>query len=330
MPWAMLGACVTLASSVKGLARRSKPAWMARNLLHYPALRGNAQLHRRYGIRRPVIGPICHRHIQQPAGEIPWLDRPDAKAALSADPDLSSFPELTQKSLFGWIDDGYMILPKFFDDAVDPINSSLDDLIDRGEASTNPRDRSRIMNPFLRSNEVSEALTNPELLRLLSFTLGKEVSLFQGMHFFVGSQQDAHSDFFHMSTEPIGYLIVIWVALEDVTPGSGPVYYYPGSHKLPYLMSEDLEARSGPLFVAKGKDEEYSRRLLAAVEQARIEPVEFLAEKGDVLVWHANLVHGGNSIERNGVTRRSLVAHYFARDVLCYHEVTERPALFPA
>lgn len=304
---------------------------MARNLVHYPALRRNRQLHRRYGIRRPVIGPISHRHIKRPAGEVPWLDRPGATAALSAHPDLASFPEPTRKSLLGWIDDGYMILPRFFDDAgIEAINSSLDDLIDRGEASTNPRDRSRIMNPFLQSSEVSDALADPELLRLLSFTLGKEVRLFQGMHFFVGSQQDAHSDFFHMSTEPIGYLIVIWVALEDVSPGSGPVYYYPGSHRLPYLMSEDLEARSGPFFVAKGKDEEYSRRLLAAVEQAGIEPVEFLAEKGDVLVWHANLVHGGNAIGRNGATRRSLVAHYFARDVLCYHEVTERPALLPA
>jgi ectoine hydroxylase-related dioxygenase (phytanoyl-CoA dioxygenase family) len=224
-----------------------------------------------------------------------------------------------------------MILPKFFDDAgVDAINSSLDGLIRSGEASTNPRDRRRIMNPFLQSREVSDALKNPELLRLLSFTLGKEVRLFQGMHFFVGSQQGAHSDFFHMSTEPIGYLIAIWVALEDVSPESGPVYYYPGSHKLPYLMSEDLEARSGPLFIAKEKDQEYTRRLRAAVERAGIEPVEFLAEKGDILVWHGNLVHGGNAIARNGATRRSLVAHYFARDVLCYHEVTERPALLPA
>jgi ectoine hydroxylase-related dioxygenase (phytanoyl-CoA dioxygenase family) len=278
-----------------------------------------------------VIGPVSHRHIKQPAEDVPWLDRPDAKTALAANPDLGSFPESTQKALSKWIDEGYMILPKFFDDAsVDAINSSLDGLIQRGEASTNPRDRRRIMNPFLQSREVSDALKDPDLLRLLSFTLGKEVRLFQGMHFFVGSQQGAHSDFFHMSTEPIGYLIAIWVALEDVSPESGPVYYYPGSHKLPYLMSEDLEARSGPLFIAKGKDQEYTGRLRAAVEQAGIEPVDFLAEKGDVLVWHGNLVHGGNAIARNGATRRSLVAHYFARDVLCYHEVTERPALLPA
>ena len=35
-----------------------------------------------------------------------------------------------------------------------------------------------------------------------------------------------------MTTEPLGYLIAIWVALEDVTPDSGPVYYYPGSHRI--------------------------------------------------------------------------------------------------
>jgi ectoine hydroxylase-related dioxygenase (phytanoyl-CoA dioxygenase family) len=327
----MLGDRMTLASSVKGLARRSKPAWMARNLLHYPALRGNAQLHRRYGIRRPVIGPICHRDITQPADEVPWLDRPNAKTALSAHPDLSSFPEAIQRSLFDWIDDGYMILPRFFDDArIEAINSSLKNLLESGEARTNPLAKSRIMNPFLQSNEVSGALRASELLRLLSFTLGREARLFQGMHFFEGSQQGAHSDFFHMSTEPVGYLIAIWVALEDVSPESGPVYYYPGSHRLPYLMSEDLDARSGLLFVAKDKDDEYKRRLIAGVEQATIEPVDFLAEKGDVLIWHANLVHGGNAIARNGATRRSLVAHYFARDVLCYHEVTERPALLPA
>jgi ectoine hydroxylase-related dioxygenase (phytanoyl-CoA dioxygenase family) len=144
-----------------------------------------------------------------------------------------------------------------------------------------------------------------------------------------GREQLAHSDTIHMTTYPLGYMAAAWIALEDIHPDSGPLVYYPGSHRLPYLMSEGLEARSGPLFIAEGKDQEYTRRLAAAVKDAGIEPVEFLADKGDVLVWHANLVHGGHSIERPGATRRSLVAHYFARDVLCYHEVTERPALFP-
>jgi ectoine hydroxylase len=61
-----------------------------------------------------------------------------------------------------------------------------------------------------------------------------------------------------------------------------------------------------------------------------IEPREFLPRKGDVLIWHANLLHGGRAIAAPGATRRSLVAHYFAKDVLCYHEVTERPAVVAA
>ena len=52
--------------------------------------------------------------------------------------------------------------------------------------------------------------------------------------------------------------------------------------------------------------------------------------KGDVLVWHHNLLHGGSAIEREGATRRSMVAHYFGEGALCYHEITERPALIPA
>jgi len=60
------------------------------------------------------------------------------------------------------------------------------------------------------------------------------------------------------------------------------------------------------------------------------EPVRFTASAGDVLFWHHNLTHGGSAVTRPGATRRSLVGHYFARDVLCYHEVTERGALMPA
>ena len=33
----------------------------------------------------------------------------------------------------------------------------------------------------------------------------------------------------------------MWVALEDIDEGSGPVFYLPGSHRLPYVMTEDLD-----------------------------------------------------------------------------------------
>jgi ectoine hydroxylase-related dioxygenase (phytanoyl-CoA dioxygenase family) len=168
---------------------------------------------------------------------------------------------------------------------------------------------------------------DPRILDVLSFLLGKPAKLFQTINFFEGSQQHAHSDFFHMSTEPKGYLAAIWVALEDVEPGSGPLYYYPGSHRLPYVFTEDLDGGMGSALIAEDKGPIYDRKMEEVEESIDIEPVDFLPKKGDVLIWHANLLHGGRGIETPGATRKSLVAHYFAQGVLCYHEATERPAL---
>jgi ectoine hydroxylase-related dioxygenase (phytanoyl-CoA dioxygenase family) len=37
----------------------------------------------------------------------------------------------------------------------------------------------------------------------------------------------------------------------------------------------------------------------------------FVARAGDVLVWHAQLLHGGYSIQDKQRTRKTLVTHYF-------------------
>jgi ectoine hydroxylase-related dioxygenase (phytanoyl-CoA dioxygenase family) len=44
-------------------------------------------------------------------------------------------------------------------------------------------------------------------------------------------------------------------------------------------------------------------------EQHGIPKAPFAARKGDVLVWHADLVHGGNPVSR-ATTRKSIVTHY--------------------
>jgi hypothetical protein len=46
-----------------------------------------------------------------------------------------------------------------------------------------------------------------------------------------------------------------------------------------------------------------------------------------MLIWHANLLHGGEPILNPTLTRKSMVIHYYAKDVVKYHEITERPAI---
>ncbi len=91
-------------------------------------------------------------------------------------------------------------------------------------------------------------------------------------------------------------------------------------------MSEDLDLLASSALLTPEKGKNYVVRMHQMSAAAR-EPRHFTARAGDVLFWHHNLLHGGSPIARPDSTRRSLVAHYFARDVLCYHEVTERPAL---
>jgi phytanoyl-CoA hydroxylase len=46
---------------------------------------------------------------------------------------------------------------------------------------------------------------------------------------------------------------------------------------------------------------------------------KFSAKKGDVLLWHAELPHGGGEINKPGRTRRSLVTHYCPKALMPHH-----------
>jgi hypothetical protein len=280
---------------------------------------------RRLGVSRTPFSSIAHRHVGGRSGETPWLDREDARDALSSRP----LPELAGRARGGietWVDDGFVRVDGYLSpDRADAINTDLERLIEDGVVGYHYRGR-RVTDAFRHSSPIREALTDPSLAELIAFLFGRRAWLFQTINFFEGSQQPIHSDSFHMTTEPKGFLIGAWIALEDVGPDAGPVVYYPRSHRLPYVMSEDLGLTGGLLTIPE-KDEAYSRRAAELAAESELEPVEFTAAKGDLLLWHANLLHGGRPVTREGATRRSLVAHYFADDVLCYHEVTERPAV---
>jgi len=79
--------------------------------------------------------------------------------------------------------------------------------------------------------------------------------------------------------------------------------------------------------LGKKKYSDYEDVLDDVIKNSTYSRKEFHAKKGDVLIWHANLVHGGAPILEKGLTRKSMVVHYYAKDVIKYHEITERPSL---
>ncbi len=143
--------------------------------------------------------------------------------------------------------------------------------------------------------------------------MGREPAPFQTITSYKGSQQGEHSDSIHMTTYPLGYLAAAWVAFEDIHPDSGPLVYYPASHRLPYVFSEDVGISTDD-FKKRGYapyHQRYEPRIKELISEHGLQAHYFHAKKGDVLIWHANLIHGGSKRQNLELSRRGLIPQRF-------------------
>ena len=115
--------------------------------------------------------------------------------------------------------------------------------------------------------------------------------------------------------------------LHDSATDNGPLFYYPKSHSLPYIMNSDFAHGGNALQIGRNANKRYEERVSQVVAENKLEAVSFLAKKGDVFIWHANLMHGGKPILNPNLTRKSMVVHYYAEDVIKFHEIMQRPSL---
>lgn len=148
----------------------------------------------------------------------------------------------------------------------------------------------------------------PPVIRFIEQYLGQPVTAMQSLLFENGTQQAAHQDFPYVHSAWPASMAGAWFALEDVNPAAGPLFYYPGSHRLvrPYAFPDGsvIADGDGPhvRLYERYLEEECSR--LGLVQE------RFLPRKGDVLLWHSALVHGGSARIDPGQSRRSIVFHY--------------------
>ncbi len=315
-------------NGLKDFLRSLKVTYSAYNFIHAKDLEHNRGPYKDAGMRKFLFQSISSRDFAGlPKGEIPWLDKETSTDDIKKKLSVTNFSEETKATILSWKDNGYAILPGFFDTkTVDAVNKEIEDLLEAKKIEFTLGNKIMFAN---KASELIKGLTvKKELTDILDFLLGRRTTPFQTINFVTGSEQHAHSDSIHMTTYPLGYLVAIWVALEDISEDAGPLSYYPGSHKLPYLLNDGYE-RGGNVFTV-GADSnylKYEEKIGEVVKEKKLSKKIFTAKKGDVLIWHANLIHGGEPIARKGATRKSMVVHYFAEDVIKYHEITERPAL---
>jgi ectoine hydroxylase-related dioxygenase (phytanoyl-CoA dioxygenase family) len=312
--------------SLKNFLRRFKFSFSLYNLFNPQKLSHIQREYKKRGIGKFYFSPVSSSDFKNFPAEKPWLDEKNSKEVLPANPIFKNLDFNKQQSLLSWSDNGYAILNNFFsNEEVDKTNEEIERLIKADKA--NWRYVNKVMFAMEQSEHIRKMANDPKLLSVLDLLLGKKVIPFQSINFITGSQQKTHSDSIHMTTFPLGYLIAVWIALEDIHENNGPLHYYPGSHKMEYLMNEHFDHGGNKFLLGEGSYKKYEEKIEEILKSSRYEKKIFKAKKGDLLIWHANLLHGGEKVTDPQSTRKSMVFHYFAQDVICYHEITQRPAL---
>ncbi len=304
--------------------RRFKPAYSFYNFFHKSQLEHNVAGYKKIRVKKSYFSPVSSKDFSGLSGE--QLSLSLDKTAIENCVAFSRLSDENKISVQSFHDNGYVILRNFFSpEAIDNANRELDKLLASGMVKF--KYRNKIMFAIYESVVLRGMGENKDLLELLSLLMGREAVLFQSINFINGSEQRTHSDSIHMTTYPLGGLSAAWVAMEDVGAGQGPLHYYPGSHKLPYYLNKDYGNEGTYLMTGQKTYTEYEDFMQQKIHELGLKKETFTAEKGDLLIWHANLFHGGEPHVDKSKTRKSMVFHYFAKDVICYHEITQRPAL---
>jgi phytanoyl-CoA hydroxylase len=304
--------------------RRLKPAYALYNLFHREQLRHNIALYKKFGLKKSYFSSVSSADFKQlivPEGMTNFGEEDYRK--------LDAFKRLSeenQRSVLAFADNGYAILRNFFSlEDIKKVNNEIESLLAHGKISF--KYENKIMFAIHQSALLRNIGNNSDLIDLLTAMMGKQAVLFQSINFLQGSQQRTHSDSIHMTTFPLGGLAASWLALEDVSASQGALHYYPGSHKLPYYLNSDYGNEGGALLTGNKTYSEYEDFIQEKIKEHGIKKEVFEAKAGDLLIWHANLFHGGEPHTDKSKTRKSMVFHYFSEGVVCYHEITQRPAL---
>ncbi|HXH92325.1 MAG TPA: phytanoyl-CoA dioxygenase family protein [Thermoanaerobaculia bacterium] len=297
-----------------------------------------------HGVSPEVIARRGRPWNQDP-NDVPWLDRDDAEERIQSRLAEGLISSEEAELLRQWVVEGYFILRGAIDQSdfgtIDQFNRFLDDLwttdqvipglhimslhikgrppgpIRHAELLQWPleyrlelRDQQLWRVHYLHCHsEAMLALTmSRHLLRMATLILEEPAVLASSIGFKWGSEVGVHQDLAAMHIHPKNRLVGVWLAGEDVDPLAGPLGVFPGSHRVPIwpgwnnypqtnLRTCHLDTRS--------KEEQYLKDAVAGGQRVSL-PVK----KGDAILTHGLMIHGGDKIKNRALTRFSAVLHY--------------------
>jgi len=207
-------------------------------------------------------------------------------------------------------DHGILHLPKFFPDKlIERYTKLRGKLPDLGGWN--------MPCPYLHFEEIRDICLNRSLTKVMMELMGEPMGLHLNLTGWVSTERALHQDSYLNPKHVGGMYVAVWIALDDISPDSGPFQYIEGSHKWPVMsqdrvfaeMAKDGITPSDPLWPSK--TENWIQDLcLAEAHKRNAKLVAYLPKKGDVLLWHRSLVHRGSKPNVPGTLRKALIAHY--------------------
>lgn len=280
------------------------------------------------------MSPLFSRRAQGPLtrrGHLPselWLDQPGAHREIEGRLALETLTPDEAEKLHKWVDDGYLTLSIDVDAGV---YADIDATVERlwrekpssvvyayqgplkvfaaGDEERERRPSYRIADLHSVSSGALALYLQPQIFHYVELVFGCKAVATQSLYFEYGSQQALHRDPVYVHTSPANHLLASWTALEDIGPECGPLCYVPGSHRLPYypLRKRDHRLRVGHDEARLPAAQEFDRR---ECRKRGLEERVFTCARGEVLVWHTSLLHGGSKPRDPTQTRKSFVTHY--------------------
>lgn len=275
---------------------------------------------------------------------IPWIDRadPDIGSFLKKNPPRFELSYDMAEKLEDWQKNGYVVLEQAIDiDMLDRFWRDVEDLLEHPEKydisvridlpkfepnqqrSINEFPKEDLKGKFVKINDFHNSsiagkklMAHPAIVAFLEAVFNQQTVVMQSLTFLYGSQQPTHQDFPWVTAKNPSHLAAAWIAVEDIHVDSGPLYYYIGSHKIP-----KFNFGNGILF-KKGSTKTPLEFAHYLDETCKNLPKEtLLIKKGDVLIWHGALAHGGSIINNPEQTRKSFICHYSTKEALPFHRV---------
>lgn len=239
---------------------------------------------------------------------LPWVESPFFEALLAKK---ALTPEQREMAIH-FNQEGFLVLPQLVSHTL--IDRTVQEIA--GEYPANVGELpNRHQDLWKKYNTVREIANQPQIYDVLRMLYEREPLPFQTLNFKFGTQQRAHSDTIHFSSVPARYMCGVWVALEETTTINGPLFYYPSSHHQPEINYFTIGIEAEEQYAEYPRYEEFMEEYMVA---KGYHPQEVHLQKGDVLIWSSNLVHGGMPIRGGNVTRWSQVTHYYFEGCMYY------------